>query len=62
MASRGIIWRLLSKKEVSGVNTYIMYFYYGKEKYIVVGRMTEDTIRDIVIDYKNIVLNYQEKK
>ena len=58
----GICFDVFSKKEVSGVNTYIMYFYYGKEKYIVVGRMTEDTIRDIVIDYKNIVLNYQEKK
>ena len=58
----GICFDIFSKKEASGENTYIMYFYYGKEKYIVVGRNTEDTIRDIVIEYKNIVLNHEENR
>ena len=39
--------------------TYIMYFYYGKEKYIVIGRNDEDRIQDIVIAYKNVVLSHE---
>lgn len=29
-----------------------MYFYYGKEKYIVIGRTNEKNLQDIVIKYK----------
>lgn len=36
-----------------------MYFYYGKEKYIVIGRNDEDRIQDIVIAYKNVVLSHE---
>ena len=40
----GINFDIFSKEESSGEYTYIMYFYYGKEKYIVIGRSDEDRI------------------
>lgn len=54
----GITFDIFSKEEISGDNTYIMYFYYDKEKYTITGRGNEDDLQDIVIDYKNIILNY----
>lgn len=58
----GITFDVFSREEVSGIHTYLMYFYYGKEKYIVMGRGTESTLQDIVIEYKNVVLNDYENK
>ena len=55
----GISFDVFSKEESSGEYTYIMYFYYGKEKYIVIGRNDEDRIQDIVIAYKNVVLSHE---
>ena len=46
-----------SKKETLGQVAYLMYFYYDREKYVVVGRVDENTLREIVIEYKNIILN-----
>ena len=57
----GIIFDIFSKKELSGEKTYLMYFYYGKEKYIVMGRVEEYILQDIVIEYKNVVLNHYTK-
>ena len=56
----GVVFDVFSKKELWGEKTYLMYFYYGKEKYIAIGRMNEDAMQDIVIEYKDIVLNYYE--
>lgn len=56
----GITFDVFSREEMSGKHTYLMYFYYGKEKYVVMGRGTESTLQDIVIEYKNVVLNYYE--
>lgn len=56
----GIYFDVFSRKEMSGENTYIMYFYCGKEKYIVIGRNDEDRLQDIVIEYKNVVLSCEE--
>ena len=55
----GINFDIFSKEESSGEYTYIMYFYYGKEKYIVIGRNDEERIRDIVIAYKNVILSHE---
>lgn len=55
----GINFDVFSKEESSGEYTYIMYFYYGKEKYIVIGRNDEERIRDIVIAYKNVILSHE---
>ena len=56
----GVIFDVYSKEELWGQNTYLMYFYYGKEKYVVMGRMEEEKLQDIVIEYKNIVTNYYD--
>lgn len=58
----GITFDAFSKKESWGKKTYLMYFYYGKEKYIVIGRTNEKNLQDIVIKYKNIVLDYHTDK
>ena len=55
----GINFDVFSKEESSGEYTYIMYFYYGKEKYNVIGRNDEERIRDIVIAYKNVILSHE---
>ena len=36
-------------------------FYYGKEKYIVMGRNDKSVLQDIVVEYKNVVLNHHNK-
>ena len=46
------------KKELRGENTYLMYFYYRKEKYVVIGRIEESILQNIVIEYKNVVTDY----
>ena len=58
----GISFEIFSKKEFSGQNTYLMYFYYGEEKYVVMAKGEESALQDIIIEYKNIVLNYYENK
>lgn len=55
----GINFDVFSKEESSVEYTYIMYFYYGKEKYIVIGRNDEERIQDIVIAYKNVILSHE---
>lgn len=57
----GIIFDIFSKEEISGENTYLMYFYYGKEKYIVMGRNNKSVLQDIVVEYKNVVLDHYNK-
>ena len=57
----GISFDVFSKKESSGEKTYLMYFYYGKQKYIVMGRAEENELQDTVIEYKNVVLNHFSK-
>lgn len=54
----GIAFDVFSKEEISGEDTYIMYFYYDKEKYTITGRGNEDDLQDIVIRYKNVILDY----
>lgn len=57
----GIFFDVFSKEEISGENTYLMYFYYGREKYIVMGRNDKSVLQDIVVEYKNVVLNHHNK-
>lgn len=54
----GIIFDVFLKKELRGENTYLMYFYYRKEKYVVIGRIEESILQNIVIEYKNVVTDY----
>ncbi len=57
-----IYFDVFSKKEMSGKNKIIMYFYYGREKYIVAGTIDEKNMQDIAIEYKNVVLNHALKR
>lgn len=52
----GILFDVLSKEELSKQNTYLMYFYFGKEKYIVMANKDEDSLQNIVVEYKNLVV------
>lgn len=54
----GVFFEVFSKEESWEETTYLIHFYYGKEKYIVVGRTDEKNLKDIVIEYKNTVLNH----
>ena len=54
----GILFDVLSKEETSGERTCLIYFYYGKVQYIAMGKIDETTLQDIVIEYKNLVTNY----
>lgn len=54
----GISVDVFSRKEKWGEDTYLMYFYYGKEKYIVIARLDEEKMHDLVVEYKNIVINH----
>ncbi len=58
----GIIVSVFSKKEALGGNSYLMYFYYGKEKYIVMANGNESDLKSLVIEYKNIIVNYNQNK
>ena len=40
----------------------MMYFYYGEEKYVVTGRVEEKKLQDIVIEYKNTIVNNCDNK
>lgn len=51
---------IFSRKELSGENTYLTCFYYGKEKYMVIGKGDEEKICDIAIEYRNVILNYNK--
>ncbi len=54
----GIYFDVLNKKEASEPNTHLIYFYYDKEKYIIMGDCDESTLQNMAIEYKNIVTNY----
>lgn len=54
----GIYFDVLIKKELSEPNTHLIYFYYEKEKYIIMGDCDESTLQNMAIEYKNIVTNY----
>jgi hypothetical protein len=51
-----------AEEELWGQNTYLMYFYYGEEKYVVTGRVEEKKLQDIVIEYKNTIVNNCDNK
>lgn len=58
----GIIFDVLSKGELSERNTYLMYFYLGKEKYIVMSNEDESSLQSIVVEYKNLILESNMNK
>lgn len=53
----GINLEVLSKQEDNGNQSYIIYFYYGNEKYAVVGINDKDFLKDIAIKYQEAVVD-----
>ena len=49
------------KDELKTENSYIIIFYYGKEKYIIGGN-NKDSLKELALEYKSVVVdNYVEK-
>lgn len=53
----GINLEVFSKQEDNGNQSYIIYFYYGNEKYAVVGINDKDFLKDIAIKYQEAVVD-----
>lgn len=49
---------ILSKKETTGDSAYLICFYFGKNQYIITGSRDQSILKDIAIEYKNIILKY----
>ena len=56
----GINFDVFLKEEQNKNNSYIVYFYYGNEKYIVFGENVE-SLKTVAIDYKNAVIDNDKK-
>lgn len=55
----GIDLEVFSKQEDNGNQSYIIYFYYGNEKYAVVGINDKEFLKEIAVKYQEtIVDNY----
>ena len=54
----GVFFDVLVKEETSEPDTHLIYFFYDKEKYIIMGDCDESTLQNMAIEYKNIVTNY----
>lgn len=53
----GINLEVFSKQEDNGNQSYIIYFYYGNEKYAVVGINDKDFLKEIAIKYQEAVVD-----
>lgn len=53
----GINLEVFSKQENNGNQSYIIYFYYGNEKYAVVGINDKDFLKEIAIKYQEAVVD-----
>ena len=53
----GINLEVFSKQEDNGNQNYIIYFYYGNEKYAVVGINDKDFLKEIAIKYQEAVVD-----
>ena len=53
----GINLEVFSKQEDNGNQSYIIYFYYGNEKYGVVGIYDKDFLKEIAIKYQEAVVD-----
>ena len=57
----GINLEVFKKEEDNGKQRYIIYFYYGNEKYAVVGMESEEKLKEIAIEYQEAVVNNYSK-
>lgn len=57
----GISLDVFEKEEESGEKRYVIYFYYGNEKYVVVGVDSKEKLKEIAVEYQQVVVNNYSK-
>ena len=57
----GISLEVFKKEEESGEKRYVIYFYYGNEKYVVVGVDSKEKLKEIAVEYQQVVVNNYSK-
>ena len=53
----GITLEVFEKDEENGEKGYVIYFYYGNEKYAVVGVDSKENLKKIAVEYQQAVVN-----
>ena len=53
----GIDLEVFRKQEDNGNQNYIIYFYYGNEKYAVAGINDKEFLKEIAVKYQEAVVN-----
>ena len=57
----GINLEVFKKEEENGKQRYVIYFYYGNEKYAVVGVDSIEKLKEIAVEYQHAVVNNYSK-
>ena len=57
----GINLEVFEKEEESGKKRYVIYFYYGNEKYAVVGEESITKLKEMAVEYLQAVINNYSK-
>lgn len=57
----GMNLEVFEKEEESGKQRYVIYFYYGNEKYAVVGVDNIDKLKEIAVEYQQAVISNYSK-
>lgn len=59
--NNGTNLEVFQKEEESGKQRYVIYFYYGNEKYAVVGVDSKEELKKIAVEYQQAVVNNYSK-
>lgn len=57
----GISLEVFEKEEESGEKRYVIYFYYGNEKYAVANVGNKEKLKEIAVEYQQVVVNNYSK-
>lgn len=57
----GISLEVFEKEEESGEKRYVIYFYYGNEKYAVATVGNKEKLKEIAVEYQQVVVNNYSK-
>lgn len=57
----GINLEVFEKEEENGKQRYVIYFYYGNEKYAVVGVDSKENLKKMAVEYQQAVINNYSK-
>ena len=57
----GINLEVFEKEEENGKKKYVIYFYYGNEKYVVIGVDNIEKLKEIAVEYLQAVISNYSK-